>query len=45
MNGKRIVPISVALASVAAVIAFWPTCPGQKITTTARNPDLASDFG
>jgi hypothetical protein len=45
MNAKRIVPITVALAiaSVAAVIAFWPSGPGQKITTTSRNPDQASE--
>jgi hypothetical protein len=32
-----------AIAGVAAAIAFWPTCSGQKITTTARNPDQASE--
>jgi hypothetical protein len=45
MNANRIVPITVALAvvGVTTVIAFWPTCPGQKITTTAGNPDQASE--
>jgi hypothetical protein len=45
MNAKRIVPVAVVLtlAGVAAVIAFWPTCPGQMVTSTSGNLDQASE--
>jgi hypothetical protein len=45
MSSKRLVPVAVVLtlAGVAAAIAFWPTCSGQKITTMPGNPDQTSE--
>jgi hypothetical protein len=45
MNAKRLVPavVVLTLAGVAAVVAFWPTCQDQKITTTPGNPAKANE--